>query len=151
MKRFAAALSLLCTISTAHAQDSGWRDASVADVERGEDMRFRLDSPSLYLSAVGDFDGDGVQDIARLQVNDARRVHALLITDGRGQHRLAEGRLSYLPRTGVALRERGSLSSAWEPAALFLRADGIDLIVFESADVLYYACDRGYCRYQISD
>lgn len=114
-------------------------------------MRLRRNDASLYLSAVGDFDGDGVQDVARLQVNDARRLYALLITDGRGQHRLAEGRLSYLPRIGVALRERGSVSSEWEPAALFLRADGIDLIVFEASDVLHYACSETYCRYQISD
>ena len=151
MKRLAASLALLCTISTAYAQESGWRDATIADVERGEDMRFRRESPTLYLSAVGDFDGDGREDVARLQVNDARRVYALLITDGRGQHRVGEGRLTYLRRMGVALRERGSVSSAWEPAALFLRSEAIDLIVFEAADVLYYACDEGYCRYQISD
>lgn len=64
------------------ALPEGWRAPNDAELE-GPLLIRRGDSPSLYLSAMGDFNGDGRLDRAVLLVSDAQNQYGVFIDDGR--------------------------------------------------------------------
>jgi len=162
--RLAAALFILSLAGSASAQD-GWRDAVASDVRNSTDYTdFRVHDPALFLSARGDFDGDGRVDVVRLRVNESARKFAVVVADARGQHVVLEGPLSDLPRYGVSLVRKGRIQSACfgEDACpqqyLDLSTDAFDVAVFESVDTVYYACPAwpataptGYCPFGMTD
>lgn len=163
------AIALICTFAgcvAASAQPvSHWRDAVAGDVRAGEDYRlFRIHDARLFLSAVGDFDGDGRQDVVRLRVNSGARLYAVVVTDSHGQHQIETGPLADLPRVGVHAVPKGRLTSqcyeegeACPQHYLELSTEAFDVATFEANDTVFFACpavnraDTGYCPFGLTD
>jgi hypothetical protein len=61
---------------------AGWREPHDAELN-GPHAAHRGDSPSAYLAAEGDFNGDGARDRALLLVSDARDQYGVFVFDGR--------------------------------------------------------------------
>ena len=57
---------------------SEWRVPTMADL--GDDSEWRKEKAELYLTARADFNGDGVEDMARLLINDKENKIGLFVT-----------------------------------------------------------------------
>ena len=150
-----ALLLFTLSISVALAQEppSGWR-VPTAEAFRGQDLR--SNSPTNYLSAAGDFDGDGQSDRAELllaenelgeglfvQLSSAASGGWILAAEERNREPMA------ILRMGVSIAPPGSYLTAcgkgyWEcrdgePSELQLETDGLRYFRFESgASIVYW-------------
>ena len=100
----------------------GWRPPNDAELD-GPLVVSRGDSPSLYLAATGDFNGDGRADRAVLLVSTTADQYGVFIEDGRGQ---AAPLLVGSP--GVAVKELG-LESFAGGALRFFRFGGSRFLI----------------------
>jgi hypothetical protein len=57
----------------------GWRAPTIADLGSPADQKWREKDPARYLTVIGDFDGDGIPDIARLMVRDDHIAYAIFV------------------------------------------------------------------------
>jgi hypothetical protein len=78
----AAAPALEVPRSLLPAWPEGWR-APTDDELNGPNTVRRGDSPSAYLAAEGDFNGDGRRDRAQLLVSETRDQYGVFVFDGR--------------------------------------------------------------------
>lgn len=110
---------------------------------------FRRRDHNHFLTAIGDFNGDGVQDKALLLVNEKKfgLFVCLTTTQGCDWHRLEEVDLGWLKAMGIATVKPGRYKTAcgkgyWaceknEPALLVLKNDAIEFFKDESASSYY--------------
>ncbi len=109
--------------------------------------------PDRFLTAIGDFNGDGVQDRALLLVRGSKLGVFVCLTTAQGcdWRRLEEMDLAFIGVMGIAAVRPGKYKTAcgkgyWEcekdePALLVLKHDAIEFFKDESASS-YYVFDR---------
>src|ERR1700692_4504220 len=76
-------LTLVLMSATAAQKDAlrlqPWRPPTTAQLGSAEEQKWRNDDPAHYLSVVGDFDGDGKPDEARIMVRGDGKGFALFV------------------------------------------------------------------------
>jgi len=149
-----AALVLLAmgaTFCPAQELPSGWHSPSAKQTTQD----FRRRDPKHFLLAIGDFNGDGVQDKALLLVNDKTSKLGLFVclTTARGcdWHRLEEMDLPFIDVMGIATVKPGKYTTACgkgysdcekdEPELLVLKHHAVEFFKDESASS-YYVYDQ---------
>jgi hypothetical protein len=149
-----AALVLLAVSATfcpAQELPSGWHSPSAKQTTQD----FRRHAPKHFLVAIGDFNGDGVQDKALLLVNDKSSKLGLFVclTTARGcdWHRLEEMDLPFIDVMGIATVKPGKYKTACgkgysdcekdEPELLVLKHHAVEFFKDESASS-YYVYDQ---------
>src|SRR5260370_25520423 len=149
-----AALVLLAmgaTFCPAQELPSGWHSPSAKQTTQD----FRRRDSKHFLLAIGDFNGDGVQDKALLLVNDKTSKLGLFVclTTARGcdWHRLEEMDLPFIDVMGIATVKPGKYTTACgkgysdcekdEPELLVLKHHAVEFFKDESASS-YYVYDQ---------
>ena len=74
------------TLSACAMADPKIRPITAADLTPSAHDEIRQSDPHLFLAAFGDFDGDGVQDEARLMANDESATFIVQVRWGHQQH-----------------------------------------------------------------
>jgi hypothetical protein len=130
---------------------SGWHSPSAKQTTQD----FGRHEPKHFLVAIGDFNGDGVQDKALLLVNDKTSKLGLFVclTTARGcdWHRLEEMDLPFIDVMGIATVKPGKCKTACgkgcsdcekgEPELLVLKHHAVEFFKDESASS-YYVYDQ---------
>jgi hypothetical protein len=162
---FAVAILIL---RPSFAQDTlprGWRKPTLA--EAGADWRKK--SPTRFLAAKGDFDGDGKQDVAELLVDISGKHFGLFIKRASAPDWLtvdgAQGEVKDLANFGIDLVKPGKYKTACgkgygdyacshgEPEVLELSRPAVDYFYNESSDFIFYWDAKGkkFIQIQMSD
>jgi hypothetical protein len=142
----------------------GWREP----LEKEANQEWRKESPTLYLSSIGDFNGDGVEDQAKLLVRENDEAVALfVIISDKKDHKTykldqSEG-ISTLDVMGIDIAPIGSHKTAcgkgyWncdqgEPEIVKLKNPAIDYFCEESANSFFIWNEKSqdFDRVWISD
>ena len=136
--------------------DPQWRDATDADLGSPADRKWREEDPSRFLSVTGDFNGDGIPDVARLKVSRKNTGYALLVELSQKRRpfkiiKLAEfSNLTDFPAMGIKRVPAGDYPTACakgydcaedEPKYAHPNHDTIDFFKLDSANRYYYWSD----------
>jgi hypothetical protein len=135
--------------------DPLWRDATDADLGSSSDRKWREETPSRFLSATGDFNGDGIPDLARLKVSRKGTGYALVVELSQKPGvfetiKLAEFPMADFPATGIKRVPPGDYPTACakgydcaddEPKYVHPKHDAIDFFKRDSANRYYYWSD----------
>ena len=144
----------------------GWAPFTHTAVNIGPDARYRSRIPDAGLSAAGDFDGDGEQDIALLAFNADRCQYGVLVSlsaHPSPMELVASGPARQV--FGIAIRKLapgqykvacakgyGPGKEACPPDTVIKTThDAIELMAFESASSIYYWSHGQFRRTAISD
>ena len=141
-----------CTKALSQEPPQGWHSATLEALDA---LPIRDASPTRFMEAVADFDGDERLDRATIFVASDGRQEALFVTlssvDPGAWQQVAElehRNPSVVPIMGVTVSQPGSYATAcgkgyWEcqpgePARLDLEHAGISYFLFESAASIFY-------------
>lgn len=127
------------------------------DVYGYEDMKLRNASPNLYLMAEGDYDGDGVRDVAVFVKTADGKADAVVVSGKTKQiYRLERGidLKVAMPRMGVRTVKPGTYQTACgkgsgderapcEPSVT-ARHDAVEVFTFEVGATLYVWRGKGF-------
>ena len=145
----------------------GWRLPTDSELAYGPS--FREQNATRYLVAKGDFDGDGIDDIARLLVTANGKGYGLVLTFGgrsrEGKHLMLErGLVTDLALVGIDVESVGDRELIcrgtdagydWcrpgEPTKLVLRNPAILRFVEGKSGYLYYLRGTHFHRLWVSD
>jgi len=168
MRRIALAALLLFAAPAQAAEPpppAGWEPVEMRYLLGTADYDRRLARDDHYLSATGDFDGDGRADVARLMVQREENIAALFVTLARDaqpwSRRLASVPLAEVVRLGVLLRPRGDFRTNCNMGVSDDRAcgdvseigdnDNLTLFTFESATRVFWWSGREFVSAWMSD
>jgi len=138
-----------------------WRNPTAAELGTPEEQKWRQDDPARYLVMIGDFDGDGKPDEARLMVRGDGKAYALLVKLAAHDApiKLDEfPNMKKLPSIGikrVAPAEyptacaRGIDCAEDEPRYIRVTHDAIDYFDHDVADRYYYWSDVRHAFAQV--
>ena len=141
--------ALLSAVAVAQDLPRGWRLPTKTEVSD----KWRIRSPTRFLTVEGDFDGDGKPDNAALVVNPSRHLFAVFVklrSTGKWQQVGDETEMKWLGEMGISVVKPGKYETACgkgyddsfcahgEPDYLTLATAAIDLFVEESADSMLY-------------
>jgi hypothetical protein len=127
---------------------NGWRLPTATELE-SIDYKWRAADPHQFQLVLADFDGDGINDEARLLVNVSGKKYALFVFMGSVQTiELDSEDVSSLQGMGIAELKMGSYKTAcakgyWkcekeEPELLQISKSGISYFRSESAESVFY-------------
>jgi hypothetical protein len=144
---------------------TGWRKPALAET----DGEWRKKSPTRFLLAKGDFDGDGQEDTAELLVDLPGKHFGLFVklAGAAGWQRLdgGEGDIKDLAEFGISPVKPGKYKTACgkgygdyacshgEPEVLELSRPAVDYFYNESSDFIFYwdAKAKKFIQIQMSD
>ncbi len=132
---------------------------------------FQVTDRQALFAVVGDFNGDGVQDVVVDGDNGREGARLLIMSDGAGFRVERLHPLGVVPATirrfrsqpraadqgdlgvgqGLSLVEPGTITSHWEDGPLVLSTDAFIVSHFEKAGTLYYYRNGRWHQYTISD
>lgn len=144
----------------------GWAPFTPAAVNTGPNAKYRSHIPDAGMSAAGDFDGDGKQDIALLAFNADRCQYGVLVS--MSAHLSSMELIASGPARqalGIALRTLapghyqaacakgyGHKKNECPPDTVIETThDAIELMAFESASSIYYMSNGRFRKISISD
>lgn len=107
-------------------------------------------------AVLGDFNADGVSDLAAAGRSDGRGVSLVLISSPEGYLVAAESRSSSIPGAGTQITyyvraEPGVIDSPMELDSLVLTGHGLHVIIEEKASTLFYWRDGQWREYVTGD
>ncbi len=146
--------------------DAGWKRVKISDLKDTVDYSLRKSSENSYLSAKGDFDGNGHEDVVELVSRDhfstleyAFRV--VMNGDAPQELLLRRGTKADLAKLGVITKAPGEYKTACAkgygrcsddaPQSVQIANAGFGLFQFESAEILYHWKDGEFHRLALSD
>lgn len=167
MKRVIAVLALIALMTSEVVAEphslavSGWRNPTPAELGTAEDQQWREVDPARYLFLIGDFDGDGKPDEARLMVRGDGKAFGLFVKLAARDAvvKLDEfPDIKMLPSMGikrVAPAEyptacaRGLDCAEDEPRYIRVTHDAIDYFQHDVVDRYYYWSDSRHAFAQV--
>jgi hypothetical protein len=107
-------------------------------------------------AVLGDFNGDGVSDLAAVGLSGDQEVDLVLLSSTDGYVVAREGRRNGVQGVGSSIsyyvrQEPGVIASSWEPDSLVLTTHAVHNIIGEKASTLYYWLDGQWREYVTSD
>jgi WD40 repeat protein len=107
-------------------------------------------------AVLGDFNGDGVSDLAAVGRSGDQEVDLVLLSSTDGYVVAREGRRNGVRGVGSSIsyyvrQEPGEITSSWEPDSLVLTTHAVHDIIGEKASTLYYWLDGQWREYVTSD
>lgn len=128
------------------ALPEGWMRPKLAEFAGSPDMQFRTGND--YLSARGDFNGDGRSDEALLALNRDKAVYGVFVVFSSGEPiQLFERPINEASKIGIAVVRPGIYDTACGKGydigtncmlSIELKQDGVSVVVFESSEQYFY-------------
>jgi hypothetical protein len=119
---------------------SGWRKPTKAEI--ADDIDWRKESKTLYLTAEADFDGDGKIDKASLLVNDKKNKMGLFVILGGSKpaspRLLDEMKKSLIQAMGISVVESGRYETACGKGYLECEKDEPKVLDLEIPAINYF-------------
>jgi len=164
--------AMVLAIAASGVAGTAMAQASVeaADIAQHGDMAYRTQSPSLYLSATGDFNGDGREDTAVFLKAPEHRARAAVRFGQQKPSPVAIWKFlpaqsvdmkTDMPRMGLKTVGPGTYKTACGKGygaadakcvdEVTLAHDGIEIFTFEAASVLYVWNGKTFDTYSLSD
>lgn len=151
----------LCACSPPEA--SNWRPVTLAELKGLPGYEYRISAEGDYLSATGDFNGDGVQDRVALMRDDVAKLNAFMAFLGGSQevHPVAGLQLADISRTGVASVPPGVYPTACprqdgvptlcDPPKVTFEKDAINIFGFNSTGIYMYYVGGAFQNVGVSE